>query len=61
METYGVAIHPNGEIFAVTSNTGGVVIYDVETGETKQSLSISETAYTFCVAFVRFFFLSFEF
>lgn len=52
METYGVAIHPNGETFAITSNTGGVVIYDVSTGEVKQNLSISETAYTFCVAFV---------
>jgi len=51
VETYGVAIHPKGDTFAITSNTGGIVLYDVETGEITHKMPISETSYTFCVAF----------
>lgn len=50
VETYAAAIHPDGERLAVTSNTGGLVLYNLKTGEQLQSFSLSESAYTFCVA-----------
>jgi len=51
VETFGVAIHPNGDLISVTAHTGGVVFYDANSGTSKQTLSTGENGFTFGVAF----------